>query len=133
MPHKFTFYKQAESKDCGPTCLRMVAKWYGKDISITEIRALSETTREGSNLLHLTACAEALGFHTLAVRIDIAQLPTAPLPCILHWRQNHYVVLLRVYKPLFSKSYTYEIADPAFGILTYSEADFKKQWRVVGL
>ncbi len=128
MPKKFTFYKQSESKDCGPTCLRMVAKSYGKDISITEIRALSETTREGSNLLHITACAEALGFHTLAARIDIAQLPTAPLPCILHWRQNHYVVLLRVYKPLFSKSYTYEIADPAFGILTYAEEDFKKQW-----
>ncbi len=64
----FPFYKQPDFKDCGPTCLRIIAKHYGKLISLKEIREISETTREGSSLLKLSDAAEAIGFKTIGAK-----------------------------------------------------------------
>ncbi|RZL30867.1 MAG: peptidase domain-containing ABC transporter, partial [Pedobacter sp.] len=91
---KFPFYKQPDAKDCGPTCLRIIAKHYNKSIPLQQIRTLSETTREGSGFLGLSNAAENLGFRTLGVKIDFDTLVAeAPLPCIVHWNKNHYVVV----------------------------------------
>ncbi len=118
----FPFYKQPDSKDCGPTCLKIIAKHHGKTLNIQTLRSLSETTREGSNLLTLSDAAEKIGFRTLGVKLSIKKLEEAPLPCILHWNSNHYVVLYK------SKKNKFYVSDPAHGLLKYSEEDFLKFW-----
>jgi ATP-binding cassette subfamily B protein len=121
---KFPFYKQPDTKDCGPTCLRIIAKHYNKSIPLPQIRTLSETTREGSGLLGLSNAAEALGFRTLGVKINFnTLLSDAPLPCIVHWNKNHYVVVYNIDKA--GKVY---VSDPAYGLITYSKAEFIKYW-----
>lgn len=118
----FPFYKQADFKDCGPTCLKIISKHFGKTLNIQTLRQLSETTREGSNLLTLSEAAEEIGFRTLGVKISLEKLSEAPLPCILHWNKNHYVVLYKI------KKGKYYISDPAHGLLEYSKEEFLKFW-----
>ncbi|MFB9078355.1 peptidase domain-containing ABC transporter [Flavobacterium procerum] len=119
---KFTHYKQADHKDCGPTCLKIIAKHYGRTIHIQDLRDASETTREGSNLLFLSDAAEKIGFRTLGVKLSLERLKEAPLPCILHWNKNHYVVLYKIKKDI------YYISDPGFGLIEYNKEDFLKFW-----
>ncbi|WP_125718949.1 peptidase domain-containing ABC transporter [Flavobacterium ustbae] len=119
---KFAHYRQADHKDCGPTCLKIIAKYYGKTIHIQELRDFSETTREGSNLLFLSDAAEKIGFRTLGVKLSVKRIEEAPLPCILHWNKDHYVVLYKI------KKGKYYISDPAFGLLKYSKEEFVKFW-----
>lgn len=119
---KFPNYIQRESKDCGPTCIKIVAKHYGKNLSITELRKISETTREGSNLLNLSDASETIGFRSLGVKLTLRELKEAPLPCILHWNKDHYVVLYKIKNGIFY------ISDPGFGLLTYTKEEFLKFW-----
>ncbi|WP_282043938.1 peptidase domain-containing ABC transporter [Winogradskyella flava] len=119
---KFPHYKQAEQKDCGPTCLKIIAKHYKKTIAIQKLRAVSETTREGSSLLGLSEASEDIGLRTLGVKLTLQSLSEAPLPCILHWNKNHYVVLYKIKKGI------YYISDPAHGLLTYNKDEFLKYW-----
>lgn len=119
---KFPNYRQADSKDCGPTCLKIVAKHHGKTLNIQQLREFSETTREGSNLLFLSDAAEKIGFRTLGVKLNPKDLKEAPLPCILHWNKEHYVVLYNI------KKENYFISDPAIGLLEYNQNDFIKFW-----
>ena len=82
----FPFYQQLEFMDCGPTCLRMVAKHYGRGYSVARLRELCEIGKEGVNLLGIAQAGEAIGFKTLAVQVTFDKLITeAPLPCIVHW------------------------------------------------
>ncbi|EDP72174.1 putative hemolysin secretion transport system ATP-binding protein [Flavobacteriales bacterium ALC-1] len=118
----FPTYKQTESKDCGPTCIKIIAKHYGKIINAEQLRKLSETTREGSSLLGLSDAAEKIGFHSIGVKISYNKLKDVPLPCIIHWNKNHYVVLYKVKKDI-----TY-ISDPAHGLITYTKSEFLKTW-----
>ncbi|MFA4869665.1 MAG: peptidase domain-containing ABC transporter [Pedobacter sp.] len=121
---KFPFYKQPDAKDCGPTCLRIIAKHYNKSIPLQQIRTLSETTREGSGLLGLSNAAENLGFRTLGVKIDFDTLVSeAPLPCIVHWNKNHYVVVYEV-----DKSNKVYVSDPSYGLITYTKEEFIQHW-----
>ncbi len=122
MSIRFPFYHQYDQKDCGPTCLKIIAKHYGKTISLQELRKLSETVRTGSNLLGLSDAAESIGFKSLSVKISLEKLEEAPLPCILHWNKNHYVVLYNIKKDKFY------ISDPAHGRLTYTKDEFLKHW-----
>lgn len=127
---KFPHYKQPDAKDCGPTCLKIVAKHYGKVIPLQQIRSLSETTREGSSLLGLSEAAENMGFKTLGVKIDFNTLQEeAPLPCIVHWNKQHFVVVYEIKK---SKSYPSKsivrVSDPAYGLIDYTAEDFIKRW-----
>lgn len=119
---KFPLYKQADAKDCGPTCLKIVAKHFGKTLNIQSLRELSETTREGSNLLSLSDAAEKIGFRTLGVRLSLDKLHEAPLPCILFWNKQHYVVLYKI------KKGTYYVSDPAHGLLEYNKEEFLQAW-----
>jgi len=118
----FPFYKQPDSKDCGPTCLKIVAKHYQKSISIQEIRQLSETNRIGSSLLNLSNAAEKVGFHTLGIKSNYNTLKEAPMPCILHWNNNHFVVVYKISKDIV------HISDPAHGLIKYSKEEFLTSW-----
>ncbi|QLC67182.1 peptidase domain-containing ABC transporter [Flavobacterium sp. LPB0248] len=118
----FPFFKQADHKDCGPTCLKIIAKYYGKTIHIQDLRDHSETTREGSNLLFLSDAAENIGFRSLGIKTDTETLEEVQLPCILHWNKEHYVVLYKI------KRNIYYISDPAFGLIEYNQEDFIKYW-----
>ncbi|MCK8481930.1 peptidase domain-containing ABC transporter [Psychroserpens algicola] len=122
MLKKFPHYKQYDSKDCGPTCIKIISTYYGKTIPIQQLRSISETTRQGSSLLRLSSTFEKLGFRTLAVKIPLEEMSEMPLPCILHWNKNHYVVLYKI------KNGIYHISDPAFGLLKYTKEEFLKHW-----
>jgi bacteriocin-processing peptidase. Cysteine peptidase. MEROPS family C39 len=108
--------------DCGATCLRMVFKYYGQSVSIHKIRKLCQTTNTGVNLLGISEAAEKLGFRTYGVRFGIEQLREVELPCILHWNQNHFVVLYKVKKD------RYYISDPATGLINYNGVEFARNW-----
>ena len=129
---KFPFYKQPDMMDCGATCLRMVSKYYGRSISLPKLRNLSETTREGASLKNIASAAEKIGFRTLGVKIDFDKLSEdAPLPCIVHWNQEHFVVVYKIHTPksLFKRGTTkIFVADPAHGLLEYNKPDFIKSW-----
>jgi len=118
----FPFFKQYDAMDCGPSCLRMIAAFYGKTYSLQKLRQLAHITREGVSLLGLSDAAEAIGFRTIGARITIEQLSQAPKPCVVHWDQEHFVVVYKIRK---GKIY---VADPAFGLVEYSEAEFQKHW-----
>lgn len=119
---KFPFFKQYDAMDCGPTCIRMIAAFYGKTYSLQKLRQLAHITREGVSLLGLSEAAEAIGFRTIGARITFEQLFQAPKPCVVHWDQEHFVVVYQLRK---GKVY---VADPAFGLVEYSEIEFKKHW-----
>lgn len=120
---KFPFYKQPDAKDCGPTCLKIIAKHYGKVIPLQQIRNISETTREGSSLLGLSDAAEQMGFRTLGVKIDFKTLQEeAPLPCIVHWNKQHFVVVYKIKKGRVF------VSDPAYGLIDYSFQEFIDRW-----
>jgi len=95
----FPFYLQLDTMDCGPTCLRMVAKYYGKTYSVQYLRSRSYITREGISMLGISDAAESIGFRTKGYRLTWEQLrDEVPLPCIVHWNQQHFVVVYDIKK-----------------------------------
>ena len=124
---KFPFYRQLDGMDCGPTCLRMIARYYGKKFSVQQLRESSFIQRTGVNLLGISEAAESIGLRTTGIRTTIDNLKQqSKLPCILHWNQMHFVVLYRIEK---SKGKVFfHIADPAYGLLKYEEGELKKCW-----
>ena len=93
----FPHYHQLDSADCGPTCLRMIAWHYGRSYTLETLRERSFITREGVSMLGICDAAESIGMRTVGVKIGVEQLASeAMLPCILHWNQNHFVVLYKV-------------------------------------
>ncbi|WP_026808947.1 peptidase domain-containing ABC transporter [Arenibacter latericius] len=122
MKKTFPFYKQPDAKDCGPTCLRIIAKHHGKLISLSEIRDLSETTRAGSNLMKLSDAAEAIGFKSLGLKVDLNKLKEAPMPLIVHWNKSHFVVVYKI------KGDMVHISDPSYGLISYSKEEFLPCW-----
>ncbi|WP_286833649.1 MULTISPECIES: peptidase domain-containing ABC transporter [unclassified Proteiniphilum] len=128
MKKKFPYYTQLDAMDCGPSCLRMIAKHYGRHYSLETLRQHSFITREGVSMLGISDAAEHIGFRTSGVMISFEQLvKEAPLPCIVHWKQNHFVVVYNIKKDKRVGHRIY-VADPALGLVTYDEADFKKCW-----
>src|SRR5690554_2101284 len=123
---KFPHYLQPDAMDCGPTCLRIVAKYFGRHYNLETLRELTWKTREGVSLLTISDAAEKLGFRTQGVRITFEQLVNIPLPAIIHWTQNHFVVLYKIKKR--SRGYWFHISDPAHGLIKYSQEEFLKFW-----
>jgi len=124
---KFPFFRQLDAMDCGPSCLRMIAKHYGRSFSVQQLREKSYIMRTGVNLMGLSEAAESIGFRSTAVRTSIKRLKEqAKLPCIIHWRQEHFVVLYRITRK--KEKYFFHIADPAYGLLKYEEQEFKNCW-----
>ena len=123
---KFPHYTQHDAMDCGPTCLRMVAAHYGRVFSLEGLREKSLITREGVSMLGLSEAAEHIGFRTTGVKTSFDDLKEAPLPCIVHWNQRHFVV---VYDIKTKKGIdTIWIADPAGGQLQYTKEEFCRCW-----
>ncbi|MBS1524416.1 MAG: peptidase domain-containing ABC transporter [Bacteroidetes bacterium] len=118
----FSYYKQLDGMDCGPTCLRMVARHYGRKFNLRTLSKLCGFNREGISLLGLSEAAEKIRFRSLGVKLNLAALKQAELPCILHWRQNHFVVLYKIRRG------KYFLADPASGMIVLRETDFKNSW-----
>ena len=119
----FPYSLQLDSIDCGPTCLRMIAKHYGRYYSLKTLRQHSFITREGVSILGISDAAEYIGFRTSGVMISFEQfVEEAPLPCIIHWKQNHFVVVYNIKKNK-KGGYRIYVADPALGLVTYDEAD----------
>ena len=128
MRKRFPHYLQHDAADCGPTSLRMIAKYYGKEYSAEMLRRHCYISREGVSMLGISDGAEYIGFRTIGVRISFEQLSNeAPLPCILHWNQNHFVVCYRIEKKSKGRYCVY-ISDPASRRLCYTKEEFLKCW-----
>ncbi|MBL7727944.1 MAG: peptidase domain-containing ABC transporter [Dinghuibacter sp.] len=120
---RFPFYKQIDANDCGVACVRMVARYYGKELSYEFLRKYGMLTRQGISLNYLGSLAESAGFRSLSVNISYDKLRhQAPKPAIVLWRQTHYIV---VYKVTATKVH---VADPALGLIQYTTEDFMNGW-----
>ena len=121
---RFPHYQQHDQMDCGPTCLRMIAAFYGKHYSLERLREKSFITRLGVSMLGISEAAEKIGFRTMGVQISFQQLlEDAPLPCIVHWNQQHFVVVYRM-----SKGQVW-VADPGAGKVKYAQEEFCNCWQ----
>ena len=132
---RFPFISQLDSMDCGPTCLRMISKYYGRRFSHQNLRNITFYTKEGVSMLSLSEAAEKIGFRSRGVKLSWQQLrDEVSLPCILHWNQNHFVVLTKIsrVRGFFNRKvdYSVTIVDPACGTVTLSSAEFLKNWSV---
>ncbi len=114
--------------DCGPACLAMVSSHYGKDFGLQYLRDKSFITREGVSLLGISEAADKIGFKTISAKLKTGDFDKELLPCILHWNQNHFVVLYKINKNIFTGKLIYKIADPGHGFVSLSEDKFKKSW-----
>lgn len=124
----FPHYKQLDSMACGASCLRMIAKFYGRSFGVSLLQERCHTGHLGVSMLGISDAAESIGFRTLGVKLALDQLcEEAPLPCILHWNQNHFVVLYDVRQK--KNGTVFYIGDPAAeGILKYRQPAFEKCW-----
>lgn len=134
---KFPHYLQPDAMDCGPTCLRIVAKHFGRHFNLETLRELTWKTREGVSLLTISDAAEKIGFRTQGARLSIDKLSEIPLPAIIHWNQYHFVVLYKIKKtkPFLSSALgggreeaSFYISDPAHGLVVYTKEEFLKSW-----
>ncbi len=126
---KFTTYRQLDQMDCGPTCLRMISKYHGKHYSLQTLRDISYITRDGVSLKGISEAATKIGFRTYGARLTFDQLDEeATLPCILHWNQNHFVVLPSQNYNRNKKNAKILIADPAAGLIKVSKETFLRSW-----
>lgn len=129
----FNFKLQQNEMDCGPTCLYMICKHYKREFNIEKLRELSEIGKNGVNILGISDAGEKIGYRTQALQLSISEIDKVQLPCILHWQQNHFVVLYKIkssnwvsVKPVQKKVYC--IADPACGIIQYKQKEFVRHW-----
>ncbi len=124
------FISQHDQMDCGPACLAMITSKFGKNYSLQYLRENSFLTKEGVSLLGISEASKKIGFETLTAKLTIEKLITEKetLPCILHWNQNHFVVLKKVTKSIFTGKYFFHISDPAHGFIKLNEKKFAKSW-----
>lgn len=120
---KFPFIKQLDTMQCGIACLQMVCKFFGKEVSSDYLSKLCCATSEGVSLFGISEAAGRLGFHTVCGRASVEQISKCPMPCILHWNQNHFVVLYRV-----DKGKTFHVADPGKGLIKCDREEFEEHW-----
>ena len=123
----FPHYPQPDAMDCGPTCLKMVARFYGKFYNIQTLRERCYITREGVSMLGISRAAESIGFRSMGVKISFEQLlKEAPLPAIVHWNQSHFVV---VYKITGKKGKeVVHVSDPGGGLVSFPREEFIRCW-----
>lgn len=121
---RFKTYRQHDAMDCGPTCLKMVFRHYGRHVNLEALKRASQVGTSGASLLGLSEAAERYGLNTVSAKITLKQLlEEAPLPCILHWNQYHFVVLTPE-----TKAKKLIVADPAKGLITYTKDEFLNYW-----
>jgi ATP-binding cassette, subfamily B, bacterial len=119
----FPITYQHDSMQCGIACLQMVCKFFDRDYSLNYLSKLCFATAEGVSLLSINEVANTLGLHTICSRVGVKVFEKKALPCILHWDQNHFVVLYKV-----KRGKKFYIADPGKGLITYNIDEFKSHW-----
>lgn len=125
---RFPHFKQLNVADCGPTSLRMIARFYGRDYSTEMLRRRCHISRYGVNMRGISEGAQYLGFDVVCVKLTFNQLVTEGVfPCILHWNQNHFVVCYGIERCRKNK-YKIYISDPASQRLTYTREEFEQCW-----
>ena len=124
----FAIKRQRDAMDCGPSCLAMIAKHYGQQADKEQLRKICSLGKEGVSLLGISKAAENLGFKTIGGRLSFEMLyQEDPMPCIIHWNQNHFVVVYKIKKHNKGK-YTVYVADPGKGLVTYTKEEFCEHW-----
>ena len=120
---QFPYYQQLDAMDCGPSCLRMIAKHFGKNFTLQSLRDRCYISREGVSLLGISDAAESIGFRTTGVQLTYKQLADeVNFPCIAHWQQMHFVIVYKI------KKNTVYVADPGFVRIKYTKQEFIKNW-----
>lgn len=123
------FTRQFDQMDCGPACIRMVASAYGKDYPLSYLRSLSHLTREGVSVAGIRDALKEIGMESATFELTTEQLrEKCPLPAILHWEQNHFVVLYEVKRSRWDGGWRYHVANPAYGKHAFSEEVFGRFW-----
>lgn len=124
----FPHYKQHNASDCGPTSLRMIAKYYGKRYSAEMLRKHCHISRRGVNMHGISERAQHIGIDTIGVKMNFEELvEKSVFPCILHWNQNHFAVCYSIEKHRHG-GYEIHISDPASQCLTYTKEEFERCW-----
>ena len=118
------FVKQRDAMQCGVAALTMVCRHFGARYSLDFVSKFCHATTEGVSLKGISDAAERLGLETCGARVSPSQLAAAPLPAILHWNQNHFVVLRKVSR----SGRRFHIADPGKGLYSLSESEFRQHW-----
>lgn len=118
----FPHEHQYDAKDCGPTCLKIIAKYYGKYYSLQYLRDLAGINREGVSMLDISYVAEKIGFRTIGVQANFQDLCRIPLPCIIHWQDNHFIVVYKITKHHVC------VSDPAKNKMRYTHTEFCRSW-----
>lgn len=123
------FTRQFDQMDCGPSCIRMVASAYGKDYPLSYLRSLSHLTREGVSIAGIRDALQQIGLRSATFEMTFEQLREhCPLPAILHWEQNHFVVLYDVRRSRVTGKWKYYVANPAYGKHTFDEEGMARYW-----
>ena len=125
---KFVNIKQRDAMDCGPSCLAIVVNYYRRQVDRDGLRKICSLGKDGVSLLGISKAAETIGFKTIGGRLSFNTLAhEIPLPCIVHWNQNHFVVVYKIKKHNKGK-YTVYVADPGKGHVTYTKEEFCEHW-----
>ena len=122
------FFSQYDLMDCGPACLAMVASYYGKNYGLRYLRERCFLTRDGVSLLGIIEASKKIGFSVVPGKLQVNDIDSKDLPCILHWNKNHFVVLHKISRNFLTKKLTYKIADPGHGFVSLDNEKFKKSW-----
>src|SRR5574344_2346373 len=123
MTQKIYISTQHDSMQCGVACLQMISKYFGREYSLHFLSDICFATSEGVSMLGISEAANEIGLHSVCTRATVEELSKVSLPCILHWNQNHFVVLYKV-----KKGQKFYVADPSKGLVTYSLNEFKSHW-----
>ena len=124
----FAIKRQRDAMDCGPSCLAMIAKHYGQQADKEQLRKICSLGKDGVSLLGISKAAEEIGFKTIGSRLSFDTLTSeVPLPCIIHWNQNHFVVVYKIKKRRGNRYEVY-VADPGKGLITYTKEEFCEHW-----
>ena len=125
---KIPLILQQDAMDCGPSCLAMICSYYGQQISCKQLRKICSLGKTGVSILGISKAAEIIGLKTVGGRLSFDTLAIeAPLPCIVHWNQNHFVVVYKI-KKHHKGRYSVNVADPGKGLVTYTQKEFCEHW-----
>ena len=119
---RFPHVYQLDEMDCGAACLAMVTRHFGRAVSLGHVRDAVGTGPEGTSLLGITHGAQAVGLAARSIKASKSRLAEMPLPAVVHWDGNHWVVLYDV------DAKRVRIADPAVGIRRMRREQFEEKW-----
>jgi ATP-binding cassette subfamily B protein len=124
---RFPFIQQYDEMTCGTTCVMMISKYYGKNISSNRLRELAHVDLSGSSLADLATAAEEIGYMTRGMKLDFETLMSVTLPCIVHWQGYHFIVVYKV-----DDRFVW-VSDPALGLRKYKREFFENNWNGITL